>query len=182
MSGSRSSGGHAAETDTEKATRKQKEAEQKISQTAESRLSRAARANSRSANDDGLVEAAANSRRRVSQAGCPSPPASPVPKAATRKRLKGKGATLESSSDNEVAVAGAASAGKTKLMKGSSVKSNAEVKLFKIHFLRSFFNSLIRDFSQPGVGSSKAVVVARSGQPKQSQGSPSADLTSQVQN
>ena len=173
MSGSR------RETEAEKAKRKRKEADDKNSQTAESR---AARANSRSANDDGLVEAAANSRRRVSQAGCPSPPASPVPKAATRKRLKGKGATLESSSDDEVAVAGAALSGKTKLMKGSSVKSHAEVKLFKIHFLRSFFNSLIRDFSQRGVGSSKAVVVARSGQPKQSQGSPSADLTSQVQN
>ena len=173
MSGSR------RETEADKAKRKRKEADDKNSQTAEDR---AARANSRSANDDGLVEAAANSRRRVSQAGCPSPPASPVPKAATRKRLKGKGATLESSSDDEVAVAGAASSGKTKLMKGSSVKSHAEVKLFKIHFLRSFFNSLIRDFSQPGVGSSKAVVVARSGQPKQSQGSPSADLTSQVQN
>ena len=171
MSGSR------RETEAEKAKRKRKEADDKNSQTAESR---AARANSRSANDDGLVEAAANSRRRVSQAGSPSPLASPVPKAATRKRLKGKGATLESSSDDEVAVAGAASSGKTKLMKGSSVKSNAEVKLFKIHFLRSFFNSLIRDFSQRGVGSSK--VVARSGQPKQSQGSPSADLTSQVQN
>ena len=173
MSGSR------RETETEKAKRKRKEADDKNSQTAESR---AARANSRSANDDGLVEAAANSRRRVSQAGSPSPLASPVPKAATRKRLKGKGATLESSSDDEVAVAGAASSGKTKLMKGSSVKSHAEVKLFKIYFLRSFFNSLIRDFSQRGVGSSKAVVVARSGQPKQSQGSPSADLTSQVQN
>jgi ATPase subunit of ABC transporter with duplicated ATPase domains len=173
MSGSR------RETEAEKAKRKRKEADDKNSQTAESR---AARANSRSANDDGLVEAAANSRRRVSQAGSPSPLASPVPKAATRKRLKGKGATLESSSDDEVAVAGAASSGKTKLMKGSSVKSHAEVKLFKIYFLRSFFNSLIRDFSQRGVGSSKAVVVARSGQPKQSQGSPSADLTSQVQN
>ena len=173
MSGSR------RETEAERAKRKRKEADDKNSQTAESR---AARANSRSANDDGLVEAAANSRRRVSQAGCPSPPASPVPKAATRKRLKGKGATLESSSDDEVAVAGAALSGKTKLMKGSSVKSHAEVKLFKIYFLRSFFNSLIRDFSQRGVGSSKAVVVARSGQPKQSQGSPSADLTSQVQN
>ena len=173
MSGSR------RETEAERAKRKRKEADDKNSQTAESR---AARANSRSANDDGLVEAAANSRRRVSQAGSPSPLASPVPKAATRKRLKGKGATLESSSDDEVAVAGAASSGKTKLMKGSSVKSHAEVKLFKIHFLRSFFNSLIRDFSQRGVGSSKAVVVARSGQPKQSQGSPSADLTSQVQN
>ena len=173
MSGSR------RETEAEKAKRKRKEANDKNSQTAEGR---AARAISRSANDDGLVEAAANSRRRVSQAGCPSPPASPVPKAATRKRLKGKGATLESSSDDEVAVAGAASSGKTKLMKGSSVKSHAEVKLFKIYFLRSFFNSLIRDFSQRGVGSCKAVVVARSGQPKQSQGSPSADLTSQVQN
>jgi hypothetical protein len=173
MSGSR------RETEAERAKRKRKEADDKNSQTAESR---AARANSRSANDDGLVEAAANSRRRVSQAGSPSPLASPVPKAATRKRLKGKGATLESSSDDEVAVAGAALSGKTKLMKGSSVKSHAEVKLFKIYFLRSFFNSLIRDFSQRGVGSSKAVVVARSGQPKQSQGSPSADLTSQVQN
>ena len=173
MSGSR------RETEAEKAKRKRKEADDKNSQTAESR---AARANSRSANDDGLVEAAANSRRRVSQTGSPSPLASPVPKAATRKRLKGKGATLESSSDDEVAVAGAALSGKTKLMKGSSVKSHAEVKLFKIYFLRSFFNSLIRDFSQRGVGSSKAVVVARSGQPKQSQGSPSADLTSQVQN
>ena len=171
MSGSR------RETEAEKAKRKRKEAEQKNAQTAEGR---AARASSRSASDDGLVEAAAVSKRRVSQASSPSPLASPVPKAATRKRLKGKGATLESSSDDEVAVAGAASSGKTKLMKGSSVKSHAEVKLFKIHFLRSFFNSLIRDFSQPGVGSSKAV--ARSGQPKQSQGSPSADLTSQVQN
>ena len=171
MSGSR------RETEAERAKRKRKEADDKNSQTAESR---AARANSRSANDDGLVEAAANSRRRVSQAGCPSPPASPVPKAATRKRLKGKGATLESSSDDEVAVAGAASSGKTKLMKGSSVKSHAEVKLFKIHFLRSFFNSLIRDFSQPAVGSSKEVT--RRAQPAPSQGSPSADLTSQVQN
>ena len=112
MSGSR------RETEAERAKRKRKEADDKNSQTAESR---AARANSRSANDDGLVEAAANSRRRVSQAGCPSPPASPVPKAATRKRLKGKGATLESSSDDEVAVAGAASAGKAKLMKGESL-------------------------------------------------------------
>ena len=168
MSGSRrASGGHAAETDTEKAKRKRKEAEKKNAQTAEGR---AARASSRGANDDGLLDAAATSRRRVSQAGSPSP----------RKRVKGKGATLESSSDDEVAVAGVVSAGKAKLMKGSAVKSSAEVKLFKIHFLRSFFNSLIRDFSQPGVGSSKAV--ARSGQPKQSQGSPSADLTSQVQN
>ena len=171
MSGSR------RETEAEKAKRKRKEADDKNSQTAESR---AARANSRSANDDGLVEAAANSRRRVSQAGSPSPLASPVPKAATRKRLKGKGATLESSSDDEVAVAGAASSGKTKLMKGSSVKSHAEVKLFKIHFLRSFFNSLIRDFSQPAVGSSKEDT--RRAQPAPSQGSPSADLTSQVQN
>ena len=171
MSGSR------RETEADKAKRKRKEADDKNSQTAEGR---AARANSRSANDDGLVEAAANSRRRVSQAGSPSPLASPVPKAATRKRVKGKGATLESSSDDEVAVAGAASSGKTKLMKGSSVKSHAEVKLFKIHFLRSFFNSLIRDFSQPAVGSSKEVT--RRAQPAPSQGSPSADLTSQVQN
>jgi hypothetical protein len=52
--------------------------------------------------------------------------------------------------------------------------------LFKIHFLRSFFNSLIRDFSQPAVGSSKEVT--RRAQPAPSQGSPSADLTSQVQN
>ena len=171
MSGSR------RETETEKEKRKRKEAEDKNSQTAEGR---AARASSRAANDAGLVDAAATSRRRVSQAGSPSPLASPVPKAATRKRLKGKGATLESSSDDEVAVAGAASSGKTKLMKGSSVKSHAEVKLFKIHFLRSFFNSLIRDFSQPGVGSSKEV--SRRAQPTSSQGSPSADLTSQVQN
>jgi hypothetical protein len=52
--------------------------------------------------------------------------------------------------------------------------------LFKIHFLRSFFNSLIRDFSQPAVGSSKEDT--RRAQPAPSQGSPSADLTSQVQN
>ena len=180
MSGSRrSSGGPAAESETEKAKRKRKEAEQKNAQTAEGR---AARASSRSASDDGLVEAAAVSKRRVSQASSPSP--SPVSKSTTRQRVNVRGGTLESSSDDEEAVvAGAVAAGKTKLMRGSAVKSNAtEVKLFKIHFLRSFFNSLIRDFSQRGVGSSKAVVVARSGQPKQSQGSPSADLTSQVQN
>ena len=178
MSGSRrSSGGHAAETEKERATRKRKEAEQKNAQTAEGR---AARASSRGANDDGLVDASATARRRVSQAGSPSPLASPVSKSTTRKPSKSKAGALESSSDDEVAVSGAVSSGKAKLMKGSGVQSNAEVKLFKIHFLRSFFNSLIRDFSQRGVGSSKAV--ARSGQPKQSQGSPSADLTSQVQN
>ena len=179
MSGSRrASGGHAAETEKERATRKRKEAEQKLSHTAESR---AARASLRTANDDGLVDASATVRRRVSQAaGSPSPLASPVSKSTTRKPSKSKAGTLESSSDDEVAVSGAVSSGKAKLMKGSGVKSNAEVKLFKIHFLRSFFNSLIRDFSQPGVGSSKAVM--RSGQPTQSQGSPSADLTSQVQN
>ena len=177
MSGSRrSSGGPAAESETEKAKRKRKEAEQKNAQTAEGR---AARASSRSASDDGLVEAAAVSKRRVSQASSPSP--SPVSKSTTRKRVNVRGGTLESSSDDEEAVvAGAVAAGKTKLMKGSAVKSNAEVKLFKIHFLRSFFNSLIRDFSQPGVGSSKEVT--RRAQPAQSQGSPSADLTSQVQN
>ena len=181
MSGSRrSSGGPAAETEKERATRKRKEAEQKLSHTAESR---AARASLRTENDDGLVDASASVRRRVSQASSPSPLASPVSKATARKRVKTRGGTsLETSSDDEVAVSGAVSSGKAKLMKGSAVKSSAEVKLFKIHFLRSFFNSLIRDFSQPGVGSSKAVVVARSGQPKQSQGSPSADLTSQVQN
>ena len=99
--------------------------------------------------DDGLVEAAANSRRRVSQAGSPSPLASPASKSTNRKKRKGKGANLDSSSDDEEAVSGAVAAGRTKLMKGSAVKSSAEVKLFKIHFLRSFFNSLIRDFSQP---------------------------------
>ena len=178
MSGSRrSSGGHAAETETDRANRKRKEAEQKNAQTAEGR---AARASSRGANDDGLLDAAATSRRRVSQAGSPSPLASPVSKSTTRKTSKSKAANLETSSDDEVAVAGAVSAGKTKLMKSSAVKSNAEVKLFKIHFLRSFFNSLIRDFSQPGVGSSKEVT--QRALPTPSQGSPSADPTSQVQN
>ena len=74
MSGSRrSSGGPAAESETEKAKRKRKEAEQKNAQTAEGR---AARASSRAAGDDGLVDAAATTRRRVSQAGSPSPQAS----------------------------------------------------------------------------------------------------------
>ena len=178
MSGSRrSSGGHAAETETDRANRKRKEAEQKNAQTAEGR---AARASSRGANDDGLVDASATARRRVSQAGSPSPLASPVSKSTTRKPSKSKAGALESSSDDEVAVSGAVSSGKAKLMKGSGVQSNAEVKLFKIHFLRSFFNSLIRDFSQPAVGSSKEVT--RRAQPAPSQGSPSADLTSQVQN
>ena len=178
MSGSRrSSGGHAAETEKERATRKRKEAEQKLSHTAEGR---AARASLRTANDDGLVDASASSKRRVSQASSPSPLASPVSKSTTRKPSKSKAGALESSSDDEVAVSGAVSSGKAKLMKGSAVKSSAEVKLFKIHFLRSFFNSLIRDFSQPGVGSSKEVT--RRAQPAPSQGSPSADLTSQVQN
>ena len=108
MSGSR------RETEAERAKRKRKEADDKNIQTAESR---AARANSRSANDDGLVEAAANSRRRVSQAGSPSPLASPVSKVSTRKRAKGRGGTLDTSSDDEEAVVGAASAGKSKLMK-----------------------------------------------------------------
>ena len=117
MSGSRrSSGGPAAETETERATRKRKEAEQKSSQTAEGR---AARASTRAASDDGLVDAAATSRRRVSQAGSPSP--SPVSKPSTRKRGKGKGGTLDSSSDDEEAVSGAVAAGRTKLMKGSAV-------------------------------------------------------------
>ena len=121
---SRSSGGTAAETEAEKAQRKRKEAELKSSQTAEGR---AARASTRGASDDGLVEAAASSRRRVSQAGSPSPLASPASKSTNRKRTKGKGANLDTSSDDEQAVAGAVAAGRTKLMKGSAVK-NAEVK------------------------------------------------------
>ena len=72
MSGSR------RETEAERAKRKRKEADDKNSQTAESR---AARANSRSAGDDGLVDASATARRRVSQAGSPSP--SPVSKPST---------------------------------------------------------------------------------------------------
>ena len=83
----------------------------------------------------------------------------PASKLKNRKKTKGKEGPLDSSSDDEETVTGAVVAGKTKLMKGSGVK-NAQVKLFKINFLRNFFNSLIRGFSQPGGGRAKRTLGA----------------------